>query len=154
MGSAGTRSRRCAAGWRCPRRDSSSGGLGRPRRTARRREHLKALISKAFADSEGRYGYRRLHAVLTRCWGQACSAELVRHLLRELGLVACQRRRSVRGTTRQAAKRAEIPDLMDRDFSATAPGAKLVGDITYIRTWEGWLYLALVIDCYSRKIVG
>ncbi len=122
--------------------------------TTRRREQLKTLIAKAFAEAEGRYGYRRIHAVLTRRWHQGCSAELVRHLLRELGLVACQPRRSVRGTTKQAAKRADLPDLVERDFSATAPGAKLVGDITYIRTWEGWLYLALVIDCYSRKIVG
>lgn len=121
--------------------------------TERRREHLKLLITRAFRDSEGRYGYRRVHAMLNR-WGQACSAELVRHLMRELGLVPCQPRCSRRGTTRQAAKRAAIPDLVGRDYTAEAPGAKLVGDITYLRTWEGWLYLALVIDCYSRKIVG
>jgi transposase InsO family protein len=121
--------------------------------TARRRDRLKVLIMKAFGDNAGRYGYRRVHAVLAR-WGQVCSLELVRHLMRELGLVACQPRRSRKGTTRQAAKRADIPDLVNRDFTAAAPGVKLVGDITYIRTWEGWLYLALVIDCYSRKIVG
>jgi putative transposase len=74
--------------------------------------------------------------------------------MRQLGLVACQPRRSRKGTTRQAAKRAVVPDLVNRDFTADGPGAKMVGDITYIRTWEGWLYLALVIDCYSRKIVG
>ena len=74
--------------------------------------------------------------------------------MHELELVTCQPRRSRRGTTRQAAKRADIPDLVNRDFTATRPGEKLVGDIAYIHTWEGWLYLALVIDCYSRKIVG
>ncbi len=46
------------------------------------------------------------------------------------------------------------PDLVRRDFTATEPGAKLVGDITYIPTWEGWLYLATVLDCFSKKVVG
>jgi transposase InsO family protein len=121
--------------------------------TARRRERLKPLIVKAFTDSDGRYGYRRVHEQLAR-WGQHCHHEVVRDLMRELDLVPCQPRRSRKGTTRQAAKWAPIPDLINRDFTATAPGQKLVGDITYIRTWEGWLYLALVIDCFSRKIVG
>lgn len=49
---------------------------------------------------------------------------------------------------------AGLPDLVNRDFTATAPGAKLVGDITYIRTWEGWLYLATVLDCFSKKVLG
>ena len=121
--------------------------------TAQRRERLKPLIVKAFTDSGGRYGYRRVHAQLAR-WGRYCHPEVVRDLMRELDLVACQPRRSRKGTTKQAAKRADIPDLVNRDFTATRPGAKLVGDITYIHTWEGWVYLALVIDCYSRKIVG
>jgi putative transposase len=121
--------------------------------TAEWRDRLKPLIVKAFTDSDGRYGYRRVHAQLAR-WGQRCCPELVRDLMRELELVACQPRRSRKGTTRQAAKHADIPDLVNRDFTADTPGKKLVGDITYIRTWEGWLYLALVIDCFSRKIVG
>ena len=121
--------------------------------TARRRETLKRLIVTAFEMNEGRYGYRRVHAQLCR-WGRFCTPELVRALMRDLGLVACQPRRSRRGTTRQAAKQAPIPDLVNRDFTADAPGVKLVGDITYVRTWEGWLYLALVIDCFSRKIIG
>lgn len=128
--------------------------LGRPpSATATWRERLKPLIVKAFTDNDGRYGYRRVAAQLAR-WGQHVHPETVRDLMRELDLVSCQPRRSRRGTTRQAAKRADIPDLVDRDFTATAPGAKLVGDITYIHTWEGWSYLAMVIDCYSRKIVG
>lgn len=136
---------------------SSSGfyeWCGRPASaTARRRELLAALIARAFELHDGRYGYRRVHAQLGR-WGHACSPELVRGLMRELGLWPCQPRRSRRGTTRQAAKRAQIPDLVERDFTAERPGQRMVGDITYIRTWEGWLYLALVIDCYSRKIIG
>lgn len=121
--------------------------------TGCRREELKPLIAKAFTDSDGRYGYRRVQAQLAR-WGRFVHEDVVRDLMRELGLVACQPRRSRKGTTRQAAKRATIPDLVNRDFTAAAPGQKMVGDITYIPTWEGWLYLALVIDCYSRKIVG
>jgi putative transposase len=121
--------------------------------TSKRRERLKPLIVKAFTDSDGRYGYRRVQGQLAR-WGRYVHEDVVRDLMRELGLVACQPRRSRRGTTKQAAKRADIPDLINRDFTAVRPGEKLVGDITYIHTWEGWLYLALVIDCYSRKIVG
>jgi transposase InsO family protein len=128
--------------------------LSRPTSATRAwRERLKPLIVKAFTDAEGRYGYRRIQWQLAR-WGHYVHEDTVRDLMRELGLVACQPKRSRKGTTRQAAKRADIPDLVNRDFTAGAPGAKLVGDITYIRTWEGWLYLALVIDCYSRKIVG
>lgn len=117
------------------------------------RERLKPLIVKAFTDSDGRYGYRRVQAQLAR-WGQYVHEDTVRDLMRELDLVSCQPRRSRKGTTKQAAKRADIPDLINRDFTAAAPGQKLVGDITYIHTWEGWVYLALVIDCFSRNIVG
>jgi len=128
--------------------------LGRPTSaTTLFRERLKPLIIKAFNDHDGRYGYRRVHRQLWR-WGVRCDDELVRGLMRELGLVACQPRRSRRGTTKQADKKADIPDLVNRDFDADAPGAKMVGDITYIHTWEGWMYLAMVIDCYSRKIIG
>jgi putative transposase len=121
--------------------------------TATRREALSVLVVKAFSDSGGVYGYRRVHAQLAR-WGQHCSPGLVRDLMRAAGLVPCQPTRSRKGTTRQDGKAAPIPDLVGRDFTATVPGAKLVGDITYIHTWEGWLYLALVIDCHTRKIVG
>jgi transposase InsO family protein len=128
--------------------------LGRPASaTARWRDRLKPVIVKAFTDSDGRYGYRRVHAQLAR-WGVRCHPEVVRDLMRDLDLVPCQPRRSRKGTTQQAAQRADIPDLINRDFTATVPGQKLVGDITYIHTWEGWVYLALVIDCFSRKIVG
>src|SRR6202142_130491 len=47
-----------------------------------------------------------------------------------------------------------IPDLVQRDFTAAAPGEKMVGDITYIPTWEGWLYLATVIDCHTKEVIG
>lgn len=121
--------------------------------TARRREHLCTLIGAVFTHHQGRYGHRRIHAVLIDS-GQACSLELVRHLMRAMGLQTCQPRRRRVATTVQAEECADIPDLLDRDFTAAVPGAKLVGDITYVRTWQGWEYLALVIDCHSRAIVG
>ena len=119
---------------------------------AKRRSELKLLIAKAFEDSDGASGYRRVAAQLAR-WGVAAGAELVRALMRELGLVACQPRPWRPVTTQQGAA-GPIPDLVNRDFGAEAPGAKMVGDITYIPTWEGWVYLATVIDCATRKVVG
>lgn len=57
-------------------------------------------------------------------------------------------------TIRGEDSNASVPDLVERDFTAEAPGAKLVGDITYLHTWEGWVYLATVIDCFTNEIVG
>jgi putative transposase len=120
--------------------------------TAKRQERLRLLIGKAFDDSDGTYGYRRITEQLAR-WGVAAGAELVRRLMRALGLVACQPRPWRPSTTRQGAA-GPIPDLVNRDFTAAVPGEKMVGDITYIPTWEGWVYLATVIDCATRKVIG
>ena len=73
--------------------------------------------------------------------------------MRELGLVACQPR-PWRPTTTIAGDAGSIPDLVGRDFTADAPGTKLVGDITFIPTWQGWLYLATVIDCHTKACIG
>lgn len=120
--------------------------------TAERREYLKVLIIKAFDDSDGTYGYRRLHAQLAR-WGINASPELVRSLMRELGLVACQPR-PWRHSLTESGPSGPIKDLVARDFTADAPGTKMVADITYIPTWEGWLYLATVIDCHNKAVIG
>jgi transposase InsO family protein len=119
---------------------------------AKRRNELKLLIAKAFADSDGTYGYRRVAVQLAR-WGIPAGLELVRALMRELGLVACQPRPWRPSTTKQG-QAGPIPDLVARDFGAAVPGDKMVGDITYIPTWQGWLYLATVIDCATRKVIG
>lgn len=121
--------------------------------TVERREWLKVLITDLFDESDGTYGYRRMHAELGRC-GQAAGLELVRQLMRELGLVACQPRPWRFSLTDADDEPAAIPDLVDRDFAAERPGAKMVGDITYISTWEGWVYLATVIDCCTKEVVG
>jgi transposase InsO family protein len=119
---------------------------------AARRERLGLLARKAFDDSGGTYGYRRVHAQLAR-WGEQAGPELVRALMRELDLVACQPRPH-RASLTEAGAAGPIPDLVNRDFTAAEPGAKMVGDITYIPTWQGWLYLATVIDCHTKEVVG
>ena len=121
--------------------------------TAARRDRLTLLIRAAFDGSDGTYGYRRIHAQLAR-WGEHASPELVRGLVRDLGLVACPPRPWRHSLTEPDAAPAPIPDLVRRDFTAVAPGQKMVGDITYIPTWEGWVYLATVIDCHTKAVVG
>lgn len=121
--------------------------------TARRREILKLKVRALFGANNGEYGYRRIHAALVR-GGEAVDDETVRGLMRELGLVPCQPRPWRRSLTEQDGRAGPIPDLVNRDFTASEPGRKMVGDITYIETWEGWVYLATVIDCATRKIVG
>lgn len=130
-------------GWRC--RPESA--------TARRRAHLAVLVRKAFEDSDETYGHRRVHAQLVR-WGQPCTSELVRAIMGELGLVACQPRPWRHSLTAADPAAGPIPDLVARDFTATAPGAKMVGDITYIPTREGWVFLATVIDCHTKAVIG
>jgi len=126
---------------------------GRPASaTAARREQLELLITRIFDDSDGTYGYRRVHAELAR-HGVPAGPELVRAVMRELDLRPCQPR-PWRPTTTLAGDAATIPDLVRRDFTADAPGVKLVGDITYIPTWQGWLYLATVIDCHTKACIG
>ncbi|MEU7768212.1 IS3 family transposase, partial [Nocardia sp. NPDC049190] len=123
-----------------------------PSATAQRRDILAAEIRFCFDRSDDTYGYRRIHAQLAR-WGTMADPETIRTIVRELGLIACQPR-PFRPVTTLAGDAADLPDLVRRDFTATAPAAKLVGDITYIRTWEGWLFLATVLDCFSKKVVG
>ncbi|MGH8963691.1 MAG: IS3 family transposase [Jatrophihabitantaceae bacterium] len=119
--------------------------------SARRRE-LEVLVARIFADSDGTYGYRRVHAELAR--GQVvCGPELVRDVMRDLELYPCQPK-PFRPITTIAGDAAAVPDLVARDFSAGAPGTKLVGDITYIPTWRGWAYLATVIDCHTKACIG
>ena len=124
----------------------------RPSAAARRRELLADKIRALFEAFGGTYGYRRIHAELLRA-DERVGAELVRRLMRELGLVPVQPR-PFRTTTVPDPDAPETVDLLRRDFSADRPGIKVVGDITYIRTWQGWLYLATLIDCFNREVIG
>src|SRR5437764_3121857 len=119
--------------------------------TARRRE-LAEHVRRVFDDSRQTYGCRRVCAQLAR-EGFPASVGLVADLMREQGLATVQPRR-YKTTTVPGEEPVISPDLLDRDFTATAPGARLVGDITYLRTGEGWLYLATVIDLATRMVVG
>ena len=121
--------------------------------TAARRERLALLIAAEFTAADQTYGYRRIHARLARS-GVHCGPELVRDIMRGLGLRPCQPRPWRAGLTAADGHDHHIPDLVGRNFTAAAPGAKLVGDITYIPTGKGWLYLATVIDCHTKMIVG
>jgi putative transposase len=120
--------------------------------TAERRARLALIIGRIFADSDSAYGYRRVAQQLAR-QGTVAGPELVRKIMRELGLVACQPRPWRPVTTRQG-QAGPIPDLVNRDFTAEVPGQKMAGDITYIPTWQGWAFLATVIDCATRKVIG
>jgi putative transposase len=121
--------------------------------TAKRRGELALVIRKSFDDSDETYGYRRVHADLA-AWGVPCGPELVRSIMRELGLEPCQPKPWRFSLTEGDGQEHDIPDLVNRDFTASAPGEKMVGDITYISTWQGWVYLATVIDCYTKAVVG
>src|SRR5687768_12088728 len=120
--------------------------------TRARRRALAVEVAAEFEVSRQTSGCRRITAALNRR-GIECSVGLVADLMRELGLAAVQPRAYKRTTLPDNAPVA-APDLLERDFTASAPGQRLVGDITYLRTGEGWLYLATVIDLATRMVVG
>jgi putative transposase len=119
--------------------------------TACRRFWLAVQVAKVFKASNGVYGYRKIHAELTK-QGVQIGDELVRRLMSDLRLVSCHPR-PWRITTISGEAAGPI-DRLKRDFTAVAPGERFVGDITYIPTWEGWLYLATVIDLCTKEVVG
>ena len=98
------------------------------------------------------YGSPRMHAEL-RDQGIPCSRKRVARLMRERGLTA--RRRHHRTITTRSEPGARVaPNVLDQEFTATRPNEKWTGDITAIWTYEGWLYLAVVLDLYSRRVIG
>lgn len=102
--------------------------------------------------SRSTYGAPRIHAEL-RYEGVCWSRKRVARLLRLAGLQGCHRRKGPR-TTRRSPEMAPAPDFVRRDFAASAPDRLWVADITDVPTWAGFLYLAVVLDAYSRRIVG
>jgi putative transposase len=122
--------------------------------TAARRRLLAEHLQRVFADSRQTFGCRRVAAQLNR-EGHECSVGLVADLMRELGLQAVQPR-AYKRTTISGEQPVQSPDLIGRDFDpgSSGPGERLVGDITYLKTGEGWLYLATVIDLATRMVVG
>lgn len=120
------------------------------------REHanqkLWAAIQASYKEGRGYYGYRRIWARL-RALGRQCSRNRVARLMKQHSLQA-KRKRSYRRTTQSNHPYPIAPNRLARDFLATMPNQKWASDITYIATAEGWLYLAVIIDLYSRRVVG
>lgn len=122
-----------------------------PSRRARRDGELLELIQGIHAGSRATYGAPRVHAELA-AQGIHVGRKRVARLMRQAGLVGVSRRRWCTTTVSDGTPPA--PDLVDRDFTVQAPNQLWVADITYVPTWAGFLYLAVVLDAYSRRIVG
>jgi putative transposase len=114
---------------------------------------LLKRIKTVHASSRQTYGAPRVHAEL-RNHGQAHGRKRIARLMRDAGLVGASHRHSGPTTTRRDKDARPAPDLVDRNFTATAPNQLWVADITYVPTAVGFLYLAVVLDAWSRKIVG
>ena len=114
---------------------------------------LTDKIRHVHAAFGGTYGSPRVHAELRLQCGIRVGKKRVEWLMAAAGLEAIPVPRKTRTTVRVAGVRC-APDLVERDFKAEAPNRLWCADITYLRSWEGWLYLASVLDCFSRLIVG
>jgi putative transposase len=112
---------------------------------------LLRLIKASFVASHGIYGAPRIFLDLREA-GETCSKHRVERLMRENGLRALHGYRTRRISVGKPS--VVIPNILKRQFTVTRPNKAWVTDITYIRTWQGWLYLAVVMDLFSRKIVG
>jgi putative transposase len=123
-----------------------------PSQHSREDAQLTEQVKTAFQANRGVYGSPRVHAEL-QAQGITCARKRVARLMREQGLAA--RRPRHRTITTQSEQGAQVaPNLLQRDFSADQPNTKWVADTTYIWTAEGWLYLAVVLDLFSRMVVG
>ncbi len=123
----------------------------RPSQRAETDARLLAEIHAAHATSRGTYGAPRIHAELT-AKGIRVGRKRVARLMSRAGIAGVSRRRFVVTTVKGDGRQA--PDLVERNFTAEAPDRLWVADITYIPTWAGFLYLAVVLDAFSRRIVG
>jgi putative transposase len=134
---------------------STSGWYGWSKRLAsprsKRDTELGTAIRAAHAGSRGTYGAPRIHAELAAN-GIHIGRKRVARLMSEFGIAGVSRRRFVTTTVRDGSRQA--PDLVDRNFAAAAPDRLWVADITYIPTWAGFLYLAVVLDVFSRRVIG
>lgn len=136
---------------------SHSGYYAWKKRSPSRRELTNRVLIKQiqaiFIHSRETYCALRIQAALCH-EGVICGHNRVARLMRKQGMVAISRRKYHPVTTQRKAGAFTAPNLLAQDFSAEKPNQKWVGDITYIDTTEGWLYLATVLDLFSRKVVG
>lgn len=123
-----------------------------PSQRKREDEDLGKRIEDAYQNNRQVYGSPRIHAVLKE-QGVHCARKRVARLMREQGINAKPRRRKMK-TTDSQHNNPVAPNLLQRDFTADAPNTKWVADMTGIETREGWLYLAAIVDIYSRFVVG
>ncbi len=114
---------------------------------------LNELVESIFTEGKNTYGTRRIQDRLLLNFGLIVSRKRISNLMKELKLKVKMKRR-YKNTTDSNHNLPIAPNILNRDFYAPNPNEKYVGDITYISTGEGWLYLATVIDLYSRKVVG
>jgi len=112
---------------------------------------LSERITAIHAQSRQTYGAPRVHAELRIC-GERHSRKRIARLMRRAGIAGRVPRRYRRTTVGDPF--TVLPNLVQRDFAPTHPDELWVGDITYVRTWEGWLYLSTIIDCFSRRVIG
>ena len=124
-----------------------------PSARARRDDELQDKIQAIWAGSGETYGRPRIHAAL-RAEGERVGQKRVGRLMRAMGIEGATRRRFKTATTKRDTEARPAPDLVRRDFSASGPDRLWVADITYVPTWAGWLYLAVVLDVWSRRVVG
>jgi putative transposase len=115
-------------------------------------ERLRPLVKEIHSQSKESYGARRIAEELTAL-GEPCGRTKAASLMKEASIEAKQKKR-FKVTTNSEHKLPVAPNLLERNFTADEPNRVYVGDITYIWTREGWLYLAIVLDLYSRRIVG
>lgn len=115
-------------------------------------QELAAEIAQVHAEHRAAYGSPRITVELRRR-GRVINHKRVERVMREHGIVGISRRRR-RSLTKADQAAIPVPDLVGRDFTAVAPGQRLVGDITYLPTQDGWLYLATVIDLHTREVIG
>jgi len=122
-----------------------------PRR--KKDERLKVRIADIHRGSFGIYGAPRVHAELADTYGINVGRKRVARLMRELGIEGVSRR-GKRKVKKSASEMPAAPDLVKRDFTASRPDELWVADITYIQTWQGWLYLASVVDVFTKRCSG
>jgi putative transposase len=144
--------------WLCEALDVSRSGFHAwltrsPSRRARYDEELTASVRTSFLGSYRTYGARRVwRDVLAE--GLSCGLHRIERLMRKNAMTARPRRRSLPADTGDRVASAIAPNVLDRQFYAPVPNKRWIADFTYIWTAEGWLYVAAVIDLFSRRVVG
>ena len=146
------------AGWMCGALGVSRGGfyawLTRPPcHRSRRDEELRAKVRTSFIGSDRTYGARRIWKDVLAD-GVSCGLHRIERLMRQQALRARPRRRRLPSDSGERQAGAVAPNVLERSFNASAPNRRWIADFTYIWTAEGWLYVAAVIDLFSRRVVG